>query len=238
MSPRCQPDDSAEHPAQVVCCAENHASWTRRKFLKATAAAALSATAAPAWAATASSQTPSLFPTDLPGKQWVQFRALGFSGPVAAVIYRLNDTVTNGLALGGVDTGCLDFETSGLLGYCTIFNSHVPRRGPINLPLLGLAVGDKTWALCHPPGGGRIGELEELVHVPAWLPGDLGAEQPAWKSSTGEVPGWFKSLGRSQYRFAGGPNCVPYPDGAALDKSNHRWRPGRGGYLAGPQLPP
>jgi uncharacterized protein (DUF608 family) len=199
MSRRCQPDDSAKHRAQVVCCAENHASWTRRKFLKATATAALSATAAPAWAATASFQAPSLFPTGLPGKEWVQFRAVGFSGPVAAVIYRLNDAVTNGLALGGVDTGCLDFETSGLLGYCTIFNSHVPRRGPINLPLLGLAVGDKTWALCHPPGGGRIGELQELVHVPAWLPGDLGAEQRAWKSSTGEVPGWFKSLGQSQY---------------------------------------
>jgi len=92
----------------------------------------------------------SLFPTDLPRKQWVVFRAQGFSHPACGVIYRLGDTVTNGIALGGVDTGCLDLETSGLLGYCTIFNSHVPRRGPINLPILGISVGRETWVLCDP----------------------------------------------------------------------------------------
>lgn len=92
----------------------------------------------------------SLFPTSLPGREWVEFRAAGFAEPVCGVIYRTKDAVTNGMPLGGVDTGCLDLETSGLLGYCTIFNTHVPRRGPINLPLLGLSVGGKTWVLCHP----------------------------------------------------------------------------------------
>jgi uncharacterized protein (DUF608 family) len=92
----------------------------------------------------------SLFPTDLPRKEWGVFPAQGFSHPACGVIYRLGDTVTNGMALGGVDTGCLDLETSGLLGYCTIFNSHVPRRGPINLPLLGMSVGGQTWLLCDP----------------------------------------------------------------------------------------
>jgi uncharacterized protein (DUF608 family) len=106
-----------------------------------------------------------LFPTDLPHKEWMQFPAQGFGRPACGVIYRLGDTVTNGMPLGGVDTGCLDLETSGLLGYCTIFNTHVPRRGPINLPILGLSVGDKTWVLCrkqpkegqgqYQPGGGR-----------------------------------------------------------------------------------
>ena len=52
------------------------------------------------------------------------------------------------MALGGIDTGCIDLETSGLLGYCTIFNTHIPRRGPINLPVLGVQVGGKTWVLC------------------------------------------------------------------------------------------
>jgi hypothetical protein len=33
------------------------------------------------------------------------------------------------MALGGMDTGCLDFESNGLLGYCTMFNTHVPRHG-------------------------------------------------------------------------------------------------------------
>lgn len=52
------------------------------------------------------------------------------------------------MPLGGVDTGCTDLETSGLLGYSTIFNTHVPRRGPINLPVFGMSVGGKTWVLC------------------------------------------------------------------------------------------
>ncbi|MHB9035500.1 MAG: GH116 family glycosyl-hydrolase [Armatimonadota bacterium] len=90
-----------------------------------------------------------LFPIDLPTKDWVHFKAAGFSEPVCGVIYHKGDTVTNGMALGGVDTGCIDLETSGLLGYCTIFNTHVPRRGPINLPILGMSVGGKTWVLCE-----------------------------------------------------------------------------------------
>jgi uncharacterized protein (DUF608 family) len=88
-----------------------------------------------------------LFPTDLPSSQWVQFEAEGFSKPVCGVIYRFDQPATNGLALGAIDTGCLDLETSGLWGYCTIFNSHVPRRGPLNLPFLGLSVDRQTWVL-------------------------------------------------------------------------------------------
>ena len=90
----------------------------------------------------------SLFPTDLPSKEWIHFDAEGFSQPACGVIYRSGDKVTNGMALGGVDTGCIDLETSGLLGYMTIFNSHVPRRGPDNLPILGLHVDGTTWVLC------------------------------------------------------------------------------------------
>lgn len=89
-----------------------------------------------------------LFPTDLPNRQWVRFAAEGYGEPACGVIYRLGDPVTCGMALGGVDTGCLDLETSGLLGYCTIFNTHVPRRGPLNLPILGLSAGGTTWVLC------------------------------------------------------------------------------------------
>lgn len=91
-----------------------------------------------------------LFPTDLPKRDWVHFQAAGFADPVCGVVYRLADPVTNGMALGGIDTGCIDLETSGLLGYCTLFNTHIPRRGPINLPLLGLSVSGTTWVLCDP----------------------------------------------------------------------------------------
>ncbi|MBI2844847.1 MAG: hypothetical protein HYX78_15750 [Armatimonadetes bacterium] len=89
-----------------------------------------------------------LFPTDVKERTWDLFQADGFSKPVCGVVNRLRDSVSNGLPLGGVDTGCIDLETTGLLGYCTIFNTHVPRRGPINLPVLGLSVGGKTWVLC------------------------------------------------------------------------------------------
>ncbi|MHB9038459.1 MAG: GH116 family glycosyl-hydrolase [Armatimonadota bacterium] len=90
-----------------------------------------------------------LFPTDLPTKEWVNFKAAGFSKPACGVVYGMSDTVTCGMALGGIDTGCIDLDTSGLLGYCTIFNTVVPRRGPLNLPILGLSVGGKTWVLCN-----------------------------------------------------------------------------------------
>ena len=93
------------------------------------------------------SDAKTLFPTDLPSKEWVQFEADGFSKPACGVIYRTGDKLTNGMALGGVGTGCIDLEPTGLLGYSTIFNSHLPRRGPINLPILGISVGGTTWVL-------------------------------------------------------------------------------------------
>lgn len=51
------------------------------------------------------------------------------------------------MPLGVIDTGCLDIEADGSLGYCTVFNSLMPRRGPIHLPFLGLSVGLQTWVL-------------------------------------------------------------------------------------------
>ena len=89
-----------------------------------------------------------LFPTEVQGKTWLAFPAEGFSRPACGVVYRLHDTVECGVPLGGIDTGCIDLETSGLLGYSTIFNTHVPRGGPLNLPVLGLSTGGRTWVLC------------------------------------------------------------------------------------------
>ena len=101
-----------------------------------------------------------LFSIDKPESQWVELDAEGLKGPVTGVIYRKDTPATCGLALGGVDTGCIDLETSGLWGMSTIFNTHVPRRGPINLPFLGISVEGKTWVLCDPdqtkPGMGNF----------------------------------------------------------------------------------
>ena len=91
-----------------------------------------------------------LFPKDLPNGEWRRFTAAGFDESACGTIHRNSNPATCGMPLGGIDTGCLDLETSGLLGYCSIFNSHVPRRGPMNVPFLGMSTGGHTWVLCDP----------------------------------------------------------------------------------------
>lgn len=90
----------------------------------------------------------SLFPTDVPEIRWAEFEAAGFTGTVAGLIHRdPSGPAVCGMPLGGIDTGCIDLETSGMWGYSTIFNSHVPRSGPLNVPFLGMAVGEDVWVL-------------------------------------------------------------------------------------------
>jgi len=92
-----------------------------------------------------------LFPTDLPLRDWSEFPAAGFSKPVAGFLYQASQPPVCGVPLGGIDTGCLDLEATGLLGYSSIFNSLVPRRGPLNLPFLGVSVGQQTWLCARLP---------------------------------------------------------------------------------------
>jgi uncharacterized protein (DUF608 family) len=99
-----------------------------------------------------------LFPIDLPERTWMEFTAEGLATPVAGVIHRGTNPPVCGMPLGSIDTGCLDLEASGLLGYSSIFNSIVPRRGPINQPFLGIAVGERTWVLTTLDLRGRRGE--------------------------------------------------------------------------------
>ena len=85
-----------------------------------------------------------LFTDGLASENWVTFDATGLSVPVSGITFRSDNPTTKGMPLGGVDTGCLDFETSGLWRYSAIFNSHVPRCDPMNLPFLGPNVGEET----------------------------------------------------------------------------------------------
>jgi uncharacterized protein (DUF608 family) len=78
---------------------------------------------------------------------WAEFPAAGFSAPACGVIYRRKQRLKNGMPLGGIDTGRLDLQTDGTIGYCTTFNSFCPERGPLNLPFLGLTVGKQAWIL-------------------------------------------------------------------------------------------
>lgn len=105
-------------------------------------------------AANASEQTPlrrtgspSLFPKDAPGKQWSHFEAQGYTKPVCGVVYRRDDDVPHGMPLGGVATGCIDVDTDGTFGFCTLFNSGVPTRGPMQYGFLGLSSEGRTWIL-------------------------------------------------------------------------------------------
>ena len=88
-----------------------------------------------------------LFPANLAHGQWVSFDSPSFEGKVDGVIYQGTRPASDGMPLGGIETGCLDLETNGLLGYCSIFNSIFPRRGPLNEPFLGMTVGAQTWVL-------------------------------------------------------------------------------------------
>ena len=94
---------------------------------------------------------------------------MGFAQPVTGSRLSPNDRVVNGVALGGLDTGCLDLETSGLWGYSTLFNSHVPRSGPHNEPVLGLSVGGRTWTMCDPAGSKAHSVSAMMAGI---LPGD------------------------------------------------------------------
>lgn len=86
------------------------------------------------------------FPADLPEAQWSEFTPAGYDQPVTGVIYRSNLRPISGMALGGLDTGCFDIESVGLIGYNTIFNELYP-RGLENLPFLGLKVAGRTWLM-------------------------------------------------------------------------------------------
>lgn len=107
-----------------------------------------------------------LFPEDLRETEWTTFEAKGFSRPVAGVIYRTERPACCGVPLGGLGTGCLDIETTGVLGFSTILDQtsrrSLPLVGPMTpkgcvnrhpqilLPFLGLSI--REWAK---PGDAR-----------------------------------------------------------------------------------
>ncbi|MGD8750568.1 MAG: GH116 family glycosyl-hydrolase, partial [Anaerolineales bacterium] len=110
-----------------------------------------------------------LFPPHLLHAKWQEFDAAGFSKPVTGVIYRGEPRPTCGMPLGGIDTGCIDIEPNGMLGYCTIFNHLINPRLLINLPFLGLHCAGKTWVLASDTLGKE--ETPKRVDNPIVFPG-------------------------------------------------------------------
>jgi hypothetical protein len=68
-----------------------------------------------------------LFDKSVPSGRWTQFKAAGFETPVTGVVYRKANPATNGLALGGADTGCIDLETNRIIHLRSLMCSDQPR---------------------------------------------------------------------------------------------------------------
>ena len=142
-------------------------------------------------AAAAAGSPSRLFPTALPSRDWRQFPAAGYSQPACGVIYRKRQPPEQGMPLGSIDMGRLNLETNGRLGYCTIYNSYCPQRGPLDAPFLALTVGKQAWLLSSDQGtyGGFMfngiqlpTEIDYWGHYPI---ADLEFEMPGCPLSAG-----------------------------------------------------
>jgi uncharacterized protein (DUF608 family) len=102
-----------------------------------------------------------LFPfRTLGSMEWAQFKASGFTSPVCGVIHRKNFQAECGVPLGAVDTGCIDLDTDGTFGYCSMFGSFAPPRGPLSQPFLGLSLGKEAWVMAL--ASSRTQQLERV----------------------------------------------------------------------------
>lgn len=119
------------------------------------------------------------FPTNLPGLEWKEFSAAGFSRSVSGVIFRTGSPSCCGVPLGGVSTGCLDIEATGSLGFNNVFDAF-PRKPQLLCPFLGLAVGDHVWVLTTERL--RAGGVFETCHEPYTPVGP-------WMASLPEISG-------------------------------------------------
>lgn len=90
-----------------------------------------------------------LFPKDVSHSAWCEFKADGFREEVAGVVFSSTHTPCCGVPLGGISTGCLDIDTEGTLGFCTLF-SRYPRKPKLFQPFLGMSVEGETWLLASP----------------------------------------------------------------------------------------
>ena len=79
-----------------------------------------------------------LFPKNLLHSSWLDFQSYEYDNDVCGVIYRGEPKPSCGMPLGGIDTGCIDIETNGMLGYATIFNDLINPRLLYNCPFLGI----------------------------------------------------------------------------------------------------
>ena len=63
-----------------------------------------------------------LFDRDAPTCEWTEFKAAGFGDRVPGIIFTDRDEICAGMPLGALGTGCLDVETTGVLGFSVFFS--------------------------------------------------------------------------------------------------------------------
>lgn len=105
------------------------------------------------------------FPAGLLHATWQEFPVSGYLQPVTGVVYRGIPRPTCGMPLGGLDTGCLDLETTGMLGYATIFNHLADPRLLYNQPFAAISVAGKTRLLATDTKGKRPRPVENVTGV-------------------------------------------------------------------------
>jgi len=141
--------------------------FSRRNFLRiAGAAGTLNWSRLKSFGSTARGATPDPVPAEKPlnrlfspglkGGDWNTFQAHGYAQDASGICYRTKAAgyfscyvdkpfPCSGMPLGGIDTGALYLEPSGVLGYTSIFNHLTPIGGPLNVPYMGLASGGRSW---------------------------------------------------------------------------------------------
>jgi hypothetical protein len=135
-----------------------------------------------------------LFDAAAPHRQWSEFPADGYACPVAGLVFADSDNVCAGMPLGGLGTGCLDVEVSGVLGFSSIFMPSMRldplpyqtlRNAQLLTPFLGLSVGGRTWVLASQRlvDGGNFGGCVDPVD-----PGEYTKNQNYMRHWRVEVP--------------------------------------------------
>jgi uncharacterized protein (DUF608 family) len=97
-----------------------------------------------------------LFDDKAPTREWTEIAAEGFDKPVPGIIFTDRGDIAAGMPLGGLGTGCLDIETSGVLGFSSLFFPatmveptpyQTLRNAQMLTPFLGISTGGQTWVL-------------------------------------------------------------------------------------------
>ncbi|MGD2158194.1 MAG: GH116 family glycosyl-hydrolase [Anaerolineales bacterium] len=181
---------------------------------------------------------PSLFPTNLSERTWLQFDATGFDQPVSGMIFRASHPTCCGVALGGLGTGCLDIEATGVLGFNTLFPAPqrelilcAYRNPQMLLPFLGLAVGGKTWVLATEEfiqGGTFQGCTEPIYKEPEKI--------AMWRTEVPKIEG-VESVKDIQYWGHYPVADLEYETSASFSVGLRAWAPFIPGDLGSSSIP-